>query len=101
MGAVAKPELPVMLHGWSYPWPSGVPAAQSTGGMEISRTMNTDLIVFGIHRDYVVLSGDPLRIKRISGAWGFASDSNPARAGPVTCNERLGGLLKFYHRKAG
>jgi putative transposase len=32
---------------------------------------------------------------------GAASDSNPARAGPVICNERLGGLLKFYHRKAG
>jgi hypothetical protein len=28
------------------------------------------------------------------------SDSNPTRAGPVECKRRLGGLLKFYHRKA-
>jgi hypothetical protein len=27
-------------------------------------------------------------------------DSNPPRAGPVVCNQRFGGLLKFYHRKA-
>jgi putative transposase len=29
------------------------------------------------------------------------NDANPARAGPVSCNRRLGGLLKFYYRKAG
>jgi putative transposase len=29
------------------------------------------------------------------------SDSNPSRAGPILCNRRLGGLLKFYYRKAG
>jgi hypothetical protein len=29
-----------------------------------------------------------------------AADSNPARAGPVSCRRRLGGLLKFYHRAA-
>jgi putative transposase len=29
------------------------------------------------------------------------TDSNPSRAGPVECNRRLGGLLKFYYRKAG
>jgi hypothetical protein len=28
-----------------------------------------------------------------------ASDRRP-RDGPVICRERLGGLLKFYHRKA-
>jgi hypothetical protein len=28
------------------------------------------------------------------------SDSNPTRAGPIFCKHRLGGLLKFYHRKA-
>jgi hypothetical protein len=27
-------------------------------------------------------------------------DDDPARAGPVLCNERLGGLLKFYYRNA-
>jgi transposase InsO family protein len=27
--------------------------------------------------------------------------SDPPRAGPVHCNRRLGGLLKFYYRKAG
>ena len=26
--------------------------------------------------------------------------STPARAGPVKCTQRLGGLLKFYHREA-
>ena len=28
------------------------------------------------------------------------SDSDPPRAGPVFCNRRLGGLLKFYYRAA-
>src|SRR5579862_8333695 len=28
------------------------------------------------------------------------NNSNPSRAGPVLCNRRLGGLLKFYYRKA-
>jgi hypothetical protein len=28
------------------------------------------------------------------------SDSNPTRAGPIECNRRLGGLLKFYRRAA-
>ena len=27
-------------------------------------------------------------------------DADPARAGPVSCNQRLGGLLKFYYRNA-
>jgi len=29
-----------------------------------------------------------------------ATDSDPARAEPVLCRQRLGGLLKFYHRAA-
>jgi len=29
------------------------------------------------------------------------TSASPKRAGPVECNERLGGLLKFYYRKAG
>ena len=28
------------------------------------------------------------------------SDSDPPCPGPVHCNRRLDGLLKFYHRKA-
>jgi len=28
------------------------------------------------------------------------TDSAPTRAGPVSCRQRLGGLLKFYHRAA-
>ena len=28
-------------------------------------------------------------------------DVNTARAGPVQCRERLGGLLRFYYRGAG
>ena len=30
-----------------------------------------------------------------------AKRAPPARAGPILCRERLGGLLKFYHREAG
>jgi len=30
----------------------------------------------------------------------LATDSDPARARPVACRQRLGGLLKFYHRAA-
>jgi putative transposase len=29
-----------------------------------------------------------------------SADASPPRAGPVDCKQRLGGLLKFYHRKA-
>jgi hypothetical protein len=28
------------------------------------------------------------------------SESNPVRADRILCKQRLGGLLKFYHRKA-
>lgn len=31
----------------------------------------------------------------------ISEDANPERAAPVECNRRLGGLLKFYYRKAG
>jgi len=31
---------------------------------------------------------------------GELADANPPRAGPVECKQRLGGLLKFYYRKA-
>ena len=31
----------------------------------------------------------------------FPSDGTAARDGPVDCRERLGGLLKYYHREAG
>jgi hypothetical protein len=30
----------------------------------------------------------------------FPTETNPPRAGPIECKCRLGGLLKFYHRKA-
>ena len=30
----------------------------------------------------------------------FPRDTNIRRAGPVQCRERLGGLLRYYHREA-
>ena len=31
---------------------------------------------------------------------GSSSPANAAGAGPIVCRERLGGLLRFYHRQA-
>ena len=31
----------------------------------------------------------------------FPSEESAAEDGPVRCRERLGGLLKYYHREAG
>jgi hypothetical protein len=66
------------------------------GEMSLQRAL--DNFVEHYHHERPHQGKDNVILRRLNPA---PTKANPKRAGPVHCTERLGGLLKFYYRKAG